>query len=817
MASTNIINAVFGSGLCAVTTSAFRANYGMVLRFSGIDLPTAFECDFSNYDVAGRDSVTAIGQNGEVQIPDDLWDSGLNIYAFVYLHPTDDSGVTVYTVTIPVLGRPNRTDETPTPHEQTVIEQAISALNDAVEQTAADVASADASAIAAAQSEANASVSERAAAASASAALASQNAAESASRSATESASASAESAESAAASADSAYNDVERAERAAATATGKATEASASAATASTKATQAEQSATAAAQSASSASTAAQNAAESEQLAESHATDAEQAKQDAQDAQAAAEQAAESVSGLSAQIAQNTADIADLVLSKAGALIDTASGSIASFVPDATIPTVKGLTVEVEPVQDLHGYDNPWPAGGGKNLLDPTKIHVYGGAGSHYGIDVTYANGVFTFSGTATTSSSGASFNFAEYDDYSLSGRSLVVQYFDKTGTGTINNIYGLRTETENKIAITLNFSGSQTVNFSIKLSVAETSQTSWTPYSNICPISGWDEVEVQRTGKNLLKLDESEMVSTGWNRRFPISLKAGTYIISCQNQFGASTKGASVNLTDENDATIIKALTSGYTFGDTTFVGTAATITEEEAKKIKNIRFALRAGGTTYNDIAQGDIQLELGSTATAYEPYQGDTYTIPLGQTVYGCKIYATAGKMVVDSIKDTVTVVNGAIRSSLFQESTGHAVAVLGDNVRIDLNRISQSSNMNTVSSTYPLKMANLCQHYFAYASDTSHWYVNNQLYLYLPKADVGETVASYRDYLASNPFEVIIPLATPITVDLTPIEISVLTGQTNNIWADTGDVSVEYAADLKTYIDKKIAAAVAALS
>lgn len=222
----NIINAVFGSGLCAVTTSAFRANYGMKLRFSGIDLPTAFECDFSNYDVSGKDSVTAIGQNNEVQIPDDLWDSGLNIYAYVYLHPTDNSGVTVYTVTIPVLGRPNRTDETPTPHEQTVIEQAISALNDAVEQTAADVASADASASAAAQSEANAATSERSAAASASAALASQNAAESASQSATEQALASAESAQNAAnsasqaaQSASDAATSADRAEQAATTA----------------------------------------------------------------------------------------------------------------------------------------------------------------------------------------------------------------------------------------------------------------------------------------------------------------------------------------------------------------------------------------------------------------------------------------------------------------------------------------------------------------------------------------------------------------------------------------------------------------------
>ena len=219
MATTNIINAVFGSGICAVTTSAYRANYGMVLRFSGIDLPTAFECDFSNYDTSNNDSITMIGQNGEVQIPDDLWDSGLNIYAYVYLHPTDDSGVTVYTVTIPVLGRPNRTEETPTPHEQSVIEQAISALNDAVEATAADVETTTANAQAAAQSEANALSYANQASASAGAALASQNAAESASQSATESASGAAESAESAATSAESAYNDAERAEQAAASA----------------------------------------------------------------------------------------------------------------------------------------------------------------------------------------------------------------------------------------------------------------------------------------------------------------------------------------------------------------------------------------------------------------------------------------------------------------------------------------------------------------------------------------------------------------------------------------------------------------------
>jgi hypothetical protein len=28
-------------------------------------------------------------------------------------------------------------------------------------------------------------------------------------------------------------------------------------------------------------------------------------------------------------------------------------------------------VVTTLEPVQDLHGYDKPWPAGGGKNLFN--------------------------------------------------------------------------------------------------------------------------------------------------------------------------------------------------------------------------------------------------------------------------------------------------------------------------------------------------------------------------------------------------------------------------------------------------------------
>ena len=41
--------------------------------------------------------------------------------------------------------------------------------------------------------------------------------------------------------------------------------------------------------------------------------------------------------------------------------------------ISDAKPKPAKSLVVGMEPIQDLHGYDNPWPAGGGANKWDGT------------------------------------------------------------------------------------------------------------------------------------------------------------------------------------------------------------------------------------------------------------------------------------------------------------------------------------------------------------------------------------------------------------------------------------------------------------
>ena len=53
-----------------------------------------------------------------------------------------------------------------------------------------------------------------------------------------------------------------------------------------------------------------------------------------------------------------------------------------------------------------------------------------------------------------------------------------------------------------------------------------------------------------------------------------------------------------------------------------------------------------------------------------------------------------------------------------------------------------------------------------------------------------------TQALINAYLAQNPITVVYELATPIEIQITPEEINTLIG-VNNIWADTGDVSVKY--------------------
>ena len=192
-------------------------------------------------------------------------------------------------------------------------------------------------------------------------------------------------------------------AEASATAASGSATSAAGSATAAAGSASDASSSASSAGASATTASTAAGQAEAAKTAAQAAQTAAEDAAADAQQAAQQAHVEYEQLSGevddLSDEVAQQKSAIDDLEAltnRKAGMLVDTASGAIASFVPDSTVPNLLGVSVDIEPVQDLHGYDNPWPAGGGANKFD-NQIVTSGSYLNDTGTVIT--NGSYSYS----------------------------------------------------------------------------------------------------------------------------------------------------------------------------------------------------------------------------------------------------------------------------------------------------------------------------------------------------------------------------------------------------------------------------------
>jgi hypothetical protein len=134
MGANNIIVADFtGGGRKVTAATLWQYDYGQILQFRGIaDLPASYEVHFSNEKDGGY-TKTQIGDEDGVSIPDEYFLTGKTIYAWLYLHATEDDGATEYQVTIPINKRSRPADYAPTTVEQSAITQAIAALNVAVD------------------------------------------------------------------------------------------------------------------------------------------------------------------------------------------------------------------------------------------------------------------------------------------------------------------------------------------------------------------------------------------------------------------------------------------------------------------------------------------------------------------------------------------------------------------------------------------------------------------------------------------------------------------------------------------------------------
>lgn len=128
----NMITAVFGALRVTRTIPRHQWNVGQKLRFAGtLRLPNVYEVHLANEGEA--EAARFLTDGSPVDIPDELFQSGKDILAWVYVQDSAEEGQTEYMAVIPVLPKAKPEDYTPTPREVGIVEQAIEALNNAVD------------------------------------------------------------------------------------------------------------------------------------------------------------------------------------------------------------------------------------------------------------------------------------------------------------------------------------------------------------------------------------------------------------------------------------------------------------------------------------------------------------------------------------------------------------------------------------------------------------------------------------------------------------------------------------------------------------
>lgn len=315
----------------------------------------------------------------------------------------------------------------------------------------------------------------------------------------------------------------------------------------------------------------------------------------------------------------------------------------------------------------------------------------------------------------------------------------------------------------------------------------------------SNVRPISGSTECNIFKRGKNLLENtltsqtvngttftvneDKSITISGTPTSQTRVYICAGlAYTVKKPSffSFGSMPTGTRVFCTKVSGGTT--------TYPTISPSSTASTIGDTYSNILLEV-------GTTFNGTEFTIYpQVEVGSTATDYEPYQAETKTISWESeagTVYGGTLNVTTGELTVTygivKISDLTWQKQNASGRDFFianireQEAT-NTHDILCDNIAY--------SGMVTVTAMSDKSIAKWQQSLRIYDTDISD--VTTLLNTY----GDGNVIFYYKDI-------------SKIVYQLTAEEVKTLLG-VNNIYADTGDVEVTYRADIDLYIAKKIA-------
>lgn len=338
------------------------------------------------------------------------------------------------------------------------------------------------------------------------------------------------------------------------------------------------------------------------------------------------------------------------------------------------------GVKASWEPTQE--GSGTPYPAGGGKQLLDTNKCVPT--VGKPYGMTITLDGDVFKVSGVPNeevTTTEPYSFAVCTCNQEELRGKSYKVTAWPIKGK--VNNAWGLRTESEDSLAIAAELTPGVNNDIQLRLMVSKDTPTAWEPYENIRPIRGRDSVMVERCGENMLDiradlpLYDGDKNSSSSTKRvikphvLAIGLAANNYyaeyniksytISDGRLQFETTstgyglafgvmlTPGETYSISWHGNALTLGTIMVAYYAEDGTFLSNTEnktfTVPLDAVYSVLVFREISKIDGA----LTFEDIMLVPGTAApTTYTPYIGQTNTLTLPEIVYGGEVDAVTGE-------------------------------------------------------------------------------------------------------------------------------------------------------------------------
>lgn len=126
-----IVNFPINKTIAVATDYLWQYDYGQILHIEGLELPSVYEAQFCNEN--DKNTLTMLGNEKEVLIPDELLKKEGNIICYIFLHTGAEDGETEYKIIIPVNSRQYPSDIQPTPQQESVIDQLVTLFEEGIE------------------------------------------------------------------------------------------------------------------------------------------------------------------------------------------------------------------------------------------------------------------------------------------------------------------------------------------------------------------------------------------------------------------------------------------------------------------------------------------------------------------------------------------------------------------------------------------------------------------------------------------------------------------------------------------------------------